>query len=108
MVTYQRGIRQNAYKALGVLASILVLAPPSFICRSLARRNFMAQLNLTNQEVTTLLQILQSDRSDLSMEISNTDRKEFRDQLKETKGVILSIIAKLEMALPAESMEKPT
>jgi hypothetical protein len=82
------------------LAIVPTIAPPL----PLIRRKIMAQLDFTHEEIEVLLEILQSDQSDLRMEIANTDRKEFRDHLKETKGVIQSVIQKLESSLPAETM----
>jgi hypothetical protein len=66
----------------------------------------MAQLVLTSHEVMALLEILQSDQSDLRMEIANTDRMEFRDQLKETKMVTQSIIEKLQRSLQEEEQNQ--
>jgi hypothetical protein len=82
---------------------LLIYSPSCGIL--LARRYIMAQLELTREEMTALLKVLQSDYSDLRMEIANTDRKEFRDHLKETKEVLNSVIAKLEKALPVETTE---
>jgi hypothetical protein len=66
----------------------------------------MAQVVFTNEEVRTLLQTLQSDQSELRMEIGGTDSKDFRDQLKETKAVIQGVIEKLERSLQEEGIEQ--
>jgi hypothetical protein len=66
----------------------------------------MAQLVFTNEEITTLLQTLQSDLSDLRMEIGGTDSKEFRDGLKATEAVIKGIIGKLERSLQGEGIDR--
>jgi hypothetical protein len=65
----------------------------------------MAQLVFTNEEITTLLQILQSDWSELRMEIAGTDSKDFRDGLKQTEAVIQGIINKLERSLQGEGID---
>ena len=59
----------------------------------------MAQFNLTSEEIATLIQVLQSDRSELRMEIAGTDRMEFRDQLKHTKVLIQNVIDKLQQSI---------
>jgi hypothetical protein len=82
----------------------LAIVPTIALLLPMIRRNIMAQLDFTHEEIKVLLEILQSDQSDLRMEIANTDRKEFRDHLKETKEVIQAIIQKLERSLPAETM----
>ena len=66
----------------------------------------MAQLVFTDEEVRTLLQTLQSDQSELRMEIGATDSKDFRDQLKETKAVIQGVIEKLERSLQEEGVDQ--
>lgn len=67
----------------------------------------MAQLNLTREEIATLVQVLQSDRSELGMEIAGTDRMEFRDRLKQTRVVIQNIIDKLQKSMQDESTHQP-
>ena len=66
----------------------------------------MAQLNLTDQEVALLLDLIQSDQSDLRMEIADTDDRHFRDHLKENKAIIQSIIEKLQSS--AQTTEQRT
>jgi hypothetical protein len=54
------------------------------------------QLDLTDDERRILLEVLESDRSDLRMEIANTDSMDFRDMLKVRKAAIKKAIAALE------------
>ena len=68
----------------------------------------MAQIILTDAEARTLLRTLQEDLSNLRMEIADTDRMEFRDQLKGTKAIFESIIQKLQRSLEEEEPEQPT
>jgi hypothetical protein len=68
----------------------------------------MAQITLTDEEARTLLHTLQEDLSDLRMEIADTDRMEFRDQLKGTKALFESIIQKLQRSLQEEGQGQPT
>jgi hypothetical protein len=58
----------------------------------------MTQLVFSDEEITTLLQTLQRDQSELRMEIGGTDSKDFREGLKQTEAVIRGIIEKLERA----------
>jgi hypothetical protein len=52
----------------------------------------MIQLDLSKEERSLLLELLESARSDLRMEIADTDRKDFRDALKEQKAVIDKVL----------------
>jgi len=52
----------------------------------------MPQLHLTPQQCTVLEDVLQSTISDLGMEIADTDRMEFRDQLKERRGTLTAVL----------------
>ena len=72
------------------------------------KRKRMAQIILTDAEARTLLRTLQEDLSNLRMEIADTDRMEFRDQLKGTKAIFESIIQKLQRSLEEEEPEQPT
>lgn len=58
------------------------------------------QLDLTDDERRILLEILESDRSDLRMEIANTDSQDFREMLKVRKAAIKKVLAALD-AVPA-------
>lgn len=60
----------------------------------------MIQLDLTDDERRILLEILESDRSDLRMEIANTDSMDFREMLKVRKAAVKKLLAALE-AVPA-------
>jgi hypothetical protein len=62
----------------------------------------MIQLDLTVKEREILIEVLESDFSDLRMEIANTDRQDFRDMLKTRKAVVKKALAALrEMREPA-------
>ena len=65
----------------------------------------MVQLDLTAEEVTTLLETLQSDQADLRMEIADTDNRKFKDQLKVKKAVMQSIVGKLEALQQKTAMD---
>lgn len=52
----------------------------------------MIQLDLTPDEREIMTTVLGSYLSDLRMEIANTDRKAFRDMLKERKQVIRKVL----------------
>ena len=56
-------------------------------------------LQVTREESEALALALTSYLSDLRMEIAATDRKEFRDPLKERELQLVSILAKLETLL---------
>ncbi len=56
----------------------------------------MIQLNVTNQEKEILADLLKSDLSDLRMEISHTDLREYREKLKTKKAVISKVLDNLE------------
>ena len=55
----------------------------------------MAKLILTGKEEFMLKGILESYLSDLRMEVADTDRKEYRDELKEEEAFLKELIAKL-------------
>jgi len=55
----------------------------------------MAQITLTDEEAGRLKEILGSLLSDLRMEIADTDRKEYRDELKNDEDFIRAITEKL-------------
>jgi hypothetical protein len=48
----------------------------------------MHRLELTSEEAYVLRETLQGYLSDLRMEIADTDRKDFRDQLKHRREVL--------------------
>jgi hypothetical protein len=50
------------------------------------------ELLLTNQEKEALILLLEGNLSDLSVEIADTDRKNFRDQLKARRDVLQKIL----------------
>ena len=58
----------------------------------------MIQLDLTDDERLVLLEVLNSDLSDLRMEIADTDRLEFREMLKERKAILAKAIEALQQA----------
>ena len=52
----------------------------------------MLQLNLTYQDASILAGALENYVSDMSMEIADTDSKDFRDNLKLRRDVLLRVI----------------
>lgn len=61
----------------------------------------MIELDLDEHEREILGTVLKSYLSDLRMEIADTDRQDFRDMLKERKGVIAKVLAA--MAQPIDT-----
>ena len=59
----------------------------------------MIQLMITEEERELLIVLLESDISDLRMEISNTHRLEYRNMLKNREFLMKNIQQKLEQAL---------
>lgn len=53
----------------------------------------MIQLDLTTDEREIMTTVMESYLSDLRMEIADTDRKAFRDMLKERKQVIRKVLS---------------
>lgn len=60
----------------------------------------MAELILTDQEKEALIMLLEGNLSDLSVEIADTDRKNFRDQLKARREVLQKILDTLKKIEP--------
>jgi hypothetical protein len=58
------------------------------------------QLDLTEDEATVLRTVLTEYLSDLRMEIVDTERMEFRENLKETKRVLDKVLAALSGGSP--------
>ena len=56
----------------------------------------MIELDLTREECEVLLETLESDLSDLRMEIADTDSLDFRDMLKGRKAVLAKVIEALQ------------
>ncbi|MFV1950911.1 MAG: hypothetical protein ACC630_02970 [Nitrospinota bacterium] len=53
------------------------------------------ELKLDEKQVEVLKNFLESEISDLGMEIADTDQKDYRDELKEKKEVLKGILASL-------------
>ncbi len=56
----------------------------------------MIKCDLSPDEINILKEILESEISDLSMEISHTDRKDFRETLKTHRKVLQKLLSALE------------
>jgi len=56
----------------------------------------MRQLTLTAAETTMLAEILESYRSDLRMEIADTDAMDFRERLKQREAFLDKILSQLQ------------
>lgn len=52
-------------------------------------------IELSDDEAQMLHAILESDRSDLRMEIANTDSQDFRDQLKRRERFLDQLLVRL-------------
>ena len=55
----------------------------------------MVSIELSEEEANILRETLASFLSDLRMEIADTDRMEFRDELKRRKAVLLKVVETL-------------
>jgi len=55
----------------------------------------MVKLELTEQQAKTLSEILDTFLSDLRMEIADTERKAWRDKMKEEEDFIKDLIKRL-------------
>jgi hypothetical protein len=55
----------------------------------------MTQLELTEKQQQILSEVLEITLSDLSMEISHTDQKDYRDELKQRREALSSILEAL-------------
>jgi hypothetical protein len=60
----------------------------------------MIHLDLTEDEARILAEILESDHSDLRMEIADTDSMDFREMLKGRKAVLAKAIEALTGGAP--------
>jgi hypothetical protein len=58
----------------------------------------MMQLTLTAAETVMLTEILESYRSDLRMEIADTDLMDFREQLKQREVFLDKVLSQLQEA----------
>jgi hypothetical protein len=56
----------------------------------------MMQLTLTAAETVMLAEILESYRSDLRMEIADTDAMDFREQLKQRETFLDKVLSQLQ------------
>jgi hypothetical protein len=56
------------------------------------------QLSLTQEETAMLAEILASYRSDLRMEIADTESMEFREQLKQREAFLDKVLIQLQEA----------
>ncbi len=55
----------------------------------------MAQITLNNDETLKLKAILESYLSDLRMEVADTDRREYREELKAEEVFLKDLIGRL-------------
>lgn len=60
----------------------------------------MVTLDLTDAECRRLAEQLETDLSDLRMEIAGTDRLEFRQRLKRRKAVLAKVLETLHRGAP--------
>jgi len=59
----------------------------------------MIHLDLDNQEKQALSTALKSYLSDMSYEIADTDKKEFRDDLKATRDLLKKVLDAVDQAI---------
>ncbi len=55
----------------------------------------MAQIELTDEEVGMLTEIIESYLSDLRMEIADTDKMKFREELKKREAFLKDLLQRL-------------
>jgi hypothetical protein len=55
----------------------------------------MPQFDLTQTEIAALIDVLESELKELRGEIADTDRKDFREELKHTEVAVKSVLSKL-------------
>lgn len=58
----------------------------------------MAQIELTSEEIKVLVETLEYVRSELRMEIADTDSMRFRQDLKRDRDVLDAILDKLRIS----------
>ena len=58
----------------------------------------MFRIEFTEEERTSLIDTLEADLSNLSVEIANTDKMSFRDGLKHRRDAVRSALEKLRAA----------
>ncbi len=56
----------------------------------------MVQLDLSTEEKTVLVEVLTTCISNLRMEICDTDRKDFREEIKERKELLMKVVDALQ------------
>lgn len=56
----------------------------------------MLRIELTENEVSTLQELITNYVSDLRMEVADTDRMEFREALKAKEELLKGLLARLE------------
>ncbi len=61
----------------------------------------MIQIELTKDEAEKLKEILQAYLSDLRMEVADTDRKDFRDMLKENEVFLKVFLTRIKAKIDA-------
>lgn len=55
----------------------------------------MIKLDLTKEQLTVLIEVLESAHADLRMEIRHTDRRSFREMLQERKRIVARVLDSL-------------
>ena len=66
-----------------------------------AQKDFMQNLELNIEEMEILRDILQHNLSELEVEVFRTDTHEFKERLKQRRGIIEQILKKLAVPAPA-------
>lgn len=66
----------------------------------------MIQIPLGDEERRILVEILEGVKSDLRMEIANTDQQDFREMLKRRKNVVSSVIEAARMEEASDRLEE--
>jgi hypothetical protein len=55
----------------------------------------MVKIELTSEEAEVLIEVLTTCISNLRMEIADTDRKDFREEIKERKELLKKVVESL-------------
>lgn len=64
--------------------------------RSTVEGGIMVQIDLSPDEVEVLVEVLNTCISNLRMEICDTDRKDFREEIKERKELLMKVVEALQ------------
>jgi hypothetical protein len=65
----------------------------------------MVHLDLTREEAEELCKVLKTYATDLRVEIIDTDASEFKEKLRDEKGVVKALVERLTAALEGQQTQ---